>query len=75
MSSIFAWNMRGFNQPRKQKAVRYWIKAAKLSFGCLIETKVKEEFFLKCVLMRCFLVELCTQLLKSSVGSYLGLLV
>ena len=47
MSSIFAWNMRGFNQPRKQKAVRYWVKAAKLSIGCLLETKVKEEKFNK----------------------------
>lgn len=46
-SSLFAWNMRGFNMPRKQKAVRYWVKAAKLSFGCLIETKVKEENFKK----------------------------
>ncbi|CDY09502.1 BnaC02g20440D [Brassica napus] len=47
MSSIFAWNMRGFNQPRKQKVVRYWVKAAKLSIGCLLETKVKEENFTK----------------------------
>ena len=47
MSSIFAWNMRGFNMPRKQKAVRYWVSAAKLSFGCLLETRVKEENFQK----------------------------
>ena len=47
MSSIFAWNMRGFNKPRKQKAVRYWVKAAKLSIGCLMETRVKEESFQK----------------------------
>lgn len=46
-SSLFAWNMRGFNMPRKQKAIRYWVKAAKLSFGYLIETKVKEENFKK----------------------------
>lgn len=45
MSSIFAWNMHGFNKPHKQKAVRYWVKAAKLSFGCLIESRVKEENF------------------------------
>ncbi|KAH0872153.1 LOW QUALITY PROTEIN: hypothetical protein HID58_069515, partial [Brassica napus] len=44
MSSIFAWNMRGFNKPRKQ---RYWVRAAKLSFGCLQETRVKEENFKK----------------------------
>lgn len=47
MSSIFAWNMRGFNQPHKQKAVRHWVKASKLSIGCLLETKVKVENFQK----------------------------
>ena len=47
MSSIFAWNMRGFNMPRKQKAVRHWVTAAKLSFGCLLETRVQEENFTK----------------------------
>ncbi|XP_009119170.2 uncharacterized protein LOC103844146 [Brassica rapa] len=45
MSSIFAWNMRGFNKPRKQRAVRQWLQAAKLSFGCLLETKVQRENF------------------------------
>ncbi|KAH0899427.1 LOW QUALITY PROTEIN: hypothetical protein HID58_048995 [Brassica napus] len=43
MSSIFAWNMRGFNQPRKQKAIRYWVKAVKLSIGCLLVTRVQED--------------------------------
>lgn len=47
MSSIFAWNMRGFNQPRKQQAVRRWVKAARLSIGCLLETKVKFDKFQK----------------------------
>lgn len=47
MSSIFAWNIRGFNKPRKQKAVNYWVNAAKLSFGCLLETRVQEENFKK----------------------------
>ncbi|KAH0864572.1 hypothetical protein HID58_081783, partial [Brassica napus] len=27
--------------PRKRKAVKYWITATKLSFGCLLETKVQ----------------------------------
>lgn len=45
MTSIFAWNMRGFNKPCKQKAVRNWVKGAKLSLGCLFETKVKLERF------------------------------
>lgn len=53
MSSIFAWNMRGFIQPCKQKAVRRWTQAAKLSFGCMLETKVRVGNFRKC-LMRHF---------------------
>lgn len=47
MSSIFAWNMRGVNQPHKQKAVKYWVQAAKFSIGCLLETKVQEDKFQK----------------------------
>ncbi|KAG5378430.1 hypothetical protein IGI04_026272 [Brassica rapa subsp. trilocularis] len=47
MSSIFAWNMRGFNMPRKQKAVKQWVRAAKPSIGCLLETKVKVGNFQK----------------------------
>ncbi|KAF3558438.1 hypothetical protein F2Q69_00012210 [Brassica cretica] len=39
--------MRGFNQPRKQKTVRHWVQAARLSFGCLLETKVSVENFQK----------------------------
>ncbi|KAF2550515.1 hypothetical protein F2Q68_00033832 [Brassica cretica] len=34
--------MCGFNKPRKQKAVKYWVKAAKLSIGCLMETRARE---------------------------------
>ena len=45
MMSIFAWNMHGFNQPRKHNAVKYWIKEAKLRLGCLVETRVQEENF------------------------------
>ncbi|KAH0872433.1 hypothetical protein HID58_069795 [Brassica napus] len=45
MTSIFAWNMHGFNQPRKHNAVKYWIKEAKLRLGCLVETRVQEENF------------------------------
>lgn len=47
MTSIFAWNVRGFNQSRKQQAVKYWIKEAKLKLGCLVETRVHEKSFLK----------------------------
>lgn len=45
MSSIFAWNMCGFNMPRKQRTVKHWVGVAKLSFGCLLETKEKVENF------------------------------
>lgn len=45
MSSIFAWNMRGFNMPRKQRAVKEWIQVVKPGFGCLLETKVKVDQF------------------------------
>lgn len=45
MSSTFAWNMCGFNKPNKQRAICYWLQVAKLSFGCLLETKVHRENF------------------------------
>lgn len=45
MTSIFAWNMRGFNEPRKHNTVKYWVRSAKLSLGCLVETRVQEEKF------------------------------
>lgn len=47
MTSIFACNMRGFNQPHKQNAVRFWVKEAKLRLECLVETRVQEESFQK----------------------------
>ncbi|KAF2590188.1 hypothetical protein F2Q70_00039696 [Brassica cretica] len=45
MTSIFAWNMRGFNQPRKKNADRFWVKEAKLRLGCWVETRVQEKSF------------------------------
>lgn len=45
MTSFFAWNMRGFNMPRKQKVVRNWIQVVKPYFGCLLETRVQEGNF------------------------------
>ncbi|KAH0880748.1 hypothetical protein HID58_068142, partial [Brassica napus] len=45
MSSIFAWNMHGFNTPCKQRAVRHWLQAARLNFGCLLENRVQKENF------------------------------
>lgn len=41
--SGFFWNIRGFNKTTKQLVVKDWIKYGNLKFGCLIETKVKEE--------------------------------
>lgn len=43
MTSFFAWNMRGFNQPRKHTTVRKWIQEVKPLFGCLLETRVLSE--------------------------------
>lgn len=43
MTSIFAWNTRGFNKMRKHYIVRHWCSSTKLFFGCLLETRVKEE--------------------------------
>lgn len=40
--SGFFWNMRGFNKLNKQTVVRDWIRFGNLSFGCLIETRVRE---------------------------------
>lgn len=40
MTSFFAWNMRGFNKPRKHEALKKWVMETKLNFGCLLETRV-----------------------------------
>lgn len=45
MTSIFSWNMRGFNKPRKHNAVKHWVRAGRLSLGCLLETRVQAENF------------------------------
>ena len=37
------WNVRGFNHPFKQKEVVSRIKRLKISFVCLIETRVKQN--------------------------------
>lgn len=42
MTSFFAWNMRGFNKPRKHTAVKKWLQLVKPVFGCLLETRVQE---------------------------------
>lgn len=44
MTAFFVWNVRGFNQTRKHNVVRNWIKATKISFGCLVKTRVQEVF-------------------------------
>lgn len=42
-TSFFAWNMRGFNLPRKQNVLKDWIHAVNPLFGCLLETRVQED--------------------------------
>lgn len=44
MTSIFACYMRGFNQPRKHNAVKYWVKEEKINLGFLVETRVHDNF-------------------------------
>ena len=43
MTSLIAWNMRGFNLPRKHRALKAWLQVEKPSFGCLVETRVQES--------------------------------
>ena len=43
MTSFFAWNMRGFNLPRKHRALKSWLQEEKPSYGCLVETRVQES--------------------------------
>lgn len=42
MTSFFAWNMRGFNKPRKHMVLKKWVHEEEPLFGCLLETRVKE---------------------------------
>lgn len=37
--------MCGFNKPCKRHVVKEWIKVAKPSFGCIVETRVQEKNF------------------------------
>lgn len=39
----FFWNVRGFNKSNKHSVVRDWIQKESLTFGCLLETRVKEH--------------------------------
>ena len=41
--SGFYWNIRGFNQFSKHKVVKEWVRKCGFQFGCLIETRVKEN--------------------------------
>lgn len=71
MTSFFAWNMRGFNMTRKNRALRAWVQQGKPSFGCLVETRVQESNHPKCMLAA---MELNHLLLVSSFGQDLGML-
>lgn len=39
----FFWNVRGFNKSSKHGVVRSWVQNKELQFGCLLETRVKEN--------------------------------
>ena len=41
--SILIWNVRGFNDPRKQKGVVGRIRLLKVNIVCLLETRVNEN--------------------------------
>lgn len=42
MSSFF-WNVRGFNKMLKHSVVEEWVKGNSMSFGSILETRVKES--------------------------------
>lgn len=41
--SGFYWNIRRFNKKKKHTVVKDWINKGCMKFGCLIETRVKEN--------------------------------
>jgi exonuclease III len=41
--NILIWNMRGLNDPSKQREVKSMVKRHFIGLLCLIETKVKER--------------------------------
>ncbi|KAL1199939.1 hypothetical protein V5N11_018346 [Cardamine amara subsp. amara] len=41
--SCFFWNIRGLNKKNKQKVIRDWIRSNSFQFGCLLETKLKQN--------------------------------
>ncbi|KAH0866824.1 LOW QUALITY PROTEIN: hypothetical protein HID58_073846 [Brassica napus] len=51
MTSFFAWNMRGFNLPRKHRALRSWLLEEKPTYGCLVETRVQESNHQWCMIV------------------------
>lgn len=42
MTSFF-WNVRGFNKHLKHSVVEEWVRSNNMSFGCILETRVKER--------------------------------
>lgn len=42
MTSFF-WNVCGFNKTLKHSVVKDWVKKNEMKFGCILETRVKEE--------------------------------
>ena len=50
MTSLFAWNMCGFNMTRKHRALKEWLQVEKTWFGCLLETRVQESNLHRCMI-------------------------
>lgn len=45
MDRILIWNIRGLNNPNKQKEIKKMIQELKVGLCCLLETKVRNEKF------------------------------
>lgn len=41
--SGFFWNVRGFNKVSKHSVISHWLNKSSMQFGCLLETRVKEN--------------------------------
>lgn len=45
--SGFFWNIRGLNKSNKQDVIHDWVRKNDFQFGCILETKVKENRMVK----------------------------
>jgi exonuclease III len=47
--NLLFWNVRGLNMPLKQNEVRKMVKRLRISILCLVETRVRQENFLRII--------------------------